>query len=52
MPSSNFWGGQITDPIKNTKSINTYNINEIEYKFQIKFNTLINGYSRWRNLNF
>ena len=41
MPSSNFWGGQITDSVKNTKSINTYNINEIEDEFQIKFNTLI-----------
>ena len=41
MPSSNFWGGQITNSIINSKRINTYNINEIEDKFQIRFNTLI-----------
>jgi FkbM family methyltransferase len=40
-PSYNFWGGEITASEVNAKRIKTNNIKEIEYKFKIKFNTLI-----------
>ena len=39
-PSTNFWGGKITSNSKN-KLIETFNLLDIEKKFNITFNTLI-----------
>ena len=38
--SHNFWGGKMVEH-KTSKPIKTYNLSDLEHKFNLKFNTLV-----------